>query len=261
MPEQAGINFTDSGKGFPILLIHGFCETHQIWDSFSKELSRDFRVLTLDLPGFGKSESLPTPFTITNVATKLLVWLRHLHIESCVVVGHSLGGYVALAMVEQQPENFKAFGLFHSTAYADPVDRKVMRNKVLEFVVRKGVAPFIESFIPPLFYNQSNPQISHVVKLASQTKRETLMAYVEAMRDRPDRTHVLYQFKGPILFITGEKDGGITPESIKIQSEFNPKSVYHQLPEVAHMGMFEKANLTLQLVKGFLLSQTRYTNQ
>ena len=260
MPES-GIHFKDEGNGFPILFIHGFCETHQIWDSFSKELARDFRILSIDLPGFGKSELLQTPFSIADVASRVIQWLKNLRIDSCIAIGHSLGGYVTLAMVEQHPILFKSFGLFHSTAYADTDERKLSRNKVIEFVSRNGVAPFIESFIPPLFYDQLNPHIPAVVALASQTKQETLIAYVEAMRDRPERMHVLEQFQRPVLFIAGERDGGISPESVKKQSELNPQSILHILPEVAHMGMYEKERLTLELTRGFLLSQSQYTGQ
>lgn len=258
MPDQSGIHFTDEGNGFPVLFIHGFCETHQIWNSFSKKLAKDFRLLSIDLPGFGKSELLPTPFSIADVASRVIHWLKSLNIDSCMAIGHSLGGYVTLAIAEQHPTLFKGFCLFHSTAYADTEERKLSRNKVIEFVSRNGVAPFIESFIPPLFYNQLNPHIPAIVALASQTKREALITYVEAMRDRPDRTHVLEQFKGSVLFIAGEKDGGITPESVKRQSELNPKSTLHVLPEVAHMGMFEKERLTLELTRRFLLSQSQY---
>jgi pimeloyl-ACP methyl ester carboxylesterase len=261
MPDQSGIHFTDEGNGFPVLFIHGFCETHQIWNSFAKELAKDFRILSIDLPGFGKSELLPTPFSITDVASRVIEWLKSLHIDSCVTIGHSLGGYITLAMAEQHPALFKGFCLFHSTAYADTDERKLSRNKVIEFVSRNGVALFIESFIPPLFYDQLNPHIPAIVALASQTNQETLIAYVEAMRDRPERTRVLEKFKSPVLFIAGEKDEGISPESVKKQSELNPQSLLHVLPKVAHMGMFEKERLTLELTKGFLLSQSQYTGQ
>lgn len=258
MPEQSGLYFTDQGEGFPVLLIHGLCETHQLWDSFSNELSKDFRVLTIDLPGFGKSNLLPTKFTISDVASKVIGWIKDLQIDSCIVIGHSLGGYVTLAMVEQDPKRFSAFGLFHSTAYEDSVARKISRDKVIEFVSRHGVAPFIESFIPPLFYNRKNPHIARIVELALETKSLTLIAYVEAMRDRPDRSIVLQQFNGAILFISGGEDTGITPDSVKEQSELNPESVLHILTEVAHMGMFENERVALSVVKGFLFNQTRY---
>lgn len=252
MPEHSGIFYTDQGRGFPVIFIHGFCETHEIWDSFSKELSKDFRIICLDLPGFGKSNLLVAGFSIADVAKKILILLAELKIEKCITVGHSLGGYVTLAMAAQHPTILKAFGLFHSTAYPDAEERKVSRNKVIEFVSRYGVIPFIESFIPPLFYDQTNPHINPLVKLASRTQPETLTAYVKAMRDRPDRTSVLEEFKHPILFIGGERDSGISPESVKKQSNLASNATLHILPEVAHVGMFEDEKTTLGHVKEFL---------
>lgn len=252
MPEHSAIFYTDQGKGFPVLLIHGFCETHEIWDSFSKELSNDYRIVCLDLPGFGQSELLPTNFSIADVAKKILSLLEALKIEECIAIGHSLGGYVTLAIAEQRPDTLKAFGLFHSTAYADTEERKVSRNKVIEFVSSHGVAPFIESFIPPLFYDQLNQHILPVVKLASRTHAETLIAYVKAMRNRPDRTKVLELFKRPILIIAGEKDTGISLDSVKKQADLARNVTLHLLPEVAHMGMFENEEATLRQTSEFL---------
>jgi pimeloyl-ACP methyl ester carboxylesterase len=252
MPEHSGIFYTDQGKGYPVIFIHGFCETHEIWDSFSKKLAKDFRIICLDLPGFGLSKLLAADFSIADVATKLSTLLAALKIEKCIAVGHSLGGYVTLAMAAQYPTILKAFGLFHSTAYPDTEERKASRNKVIEFVSNHGVAPFIESFIPPLFYDQSNPHIKQLVKLASRTQSKTLIAYVKAMRDRPDRTRVLEEFKRPILFIGGEKDAGISPESVKKQANLAAKATLNILPKVAHVGMFEDEKATLRLVKDFL---------
>lgn len=252
MPEQAGIFYTDQGKGFPVLFIHGFCETHEIWTSFSNELSKNFRVLTIDLPGFGLSESLRSPFSLTDVAVKVIELLSSLQIDSCIVIGHSLGGYVTLAMVEQNPNRIKAFSLFHSTAYPDTEERKLSRNKVIEFVSKHGVQTFIESFIPPLFFDQSNKHILPLVKLASQTRLETLVAYLEAMRDRPDRTNVLQYFDGHVLFIAGERDSGISSESIRKQAELAAKGIVTVLPEVAHMGMFEDERTTSLKVYDFM---------
>lgn len=252
MPDHSGIFYTDQGKGFPIVLIHGFCETHEIWNSFSKELSKDFRIICLDLPGFGQSKLLPAGFSIADVAAKVLTLLMELKITNCIAVGHSLGGYVTLEMAAQQTNLFKAFGLFHSTAYPDAEERKISRNKVIEFVSSHGVAPFIESFIPPLFYDQTNPHIKSLVRLASRTQRETLIAYVKAMRDRPDRMSVLEEFKHPILFIGGEKDTGISPESVKKQANLALNPTLHIIPEVAHVGMFEDEKTTLWVVREFL---------
>lgn len=253
MPEQATIFYTDQGKGFPVVLIHGFCETHEVWTRFAQQLSKDFRVISVDLPGFGKSKSLPKGFSVVDAASKINELLVKLDIEKCIPVGHSLGGYVTLAMVNQQTSLFSGFGLFHSTAYADSDERKAARNKVIEFVSKNGVPAFIETFIPPLFYDKANPDIPFAVTMALQTTLETLTGYASAMRDRPDLTSVIKKFNNPIMFVAGEKDTVIPPETLQKQAELAAKPNLHVIPNVAHMGMFEKEAETLNLTRKFLV--------
>lgn len=253
MPEQADIFFTDQGKGFPVVLIHGFCETHEVWTRFAQQLSTTFRVLSVDLPGFGKSKSLPEGFSVADAASKINELLLQLEIRNCIPVGHSLGGYVTLEMVNQQASLFPGFGLFHSTAYADSDERKAARDKVIEFVSKNGVPAFIETFIPPLFHDKANPDIPLAVKMALLTKQETLIGYAKAMRDRHDLTSVIKKFNNPIIFIAGEKDTVIPPETLQKLAKLAAKPHLYVIPNVAHMGMFEKEAETLNLIRGFLV--------
>lgn len=253
MPELSNVFYTDQGKGFPVILIHGFCETHEVWKRFAQQLSKDFRVISVDLPGFGKSKLLPEGFSVADAASKIIEVIKQLGINTCIPIGHSLGGYVTLAMVKQQATLFSAFGLFHSTAYADTEERKASRNKVIGFVSENGVPPFIETFIPPLFYDKQNPHIPFAVNMALQTKQETLIGYAAAMRDRPDLTSVIQKFNKPILFIAGEKDTVIPPDALEKQAELAGKPHLHVIAQVAHMGMFEKEADTLNLTRGFLV--------
>lgn len=256
MSEQGNIFYTDQGKGFPVVLVHGFCETHEVWLRFAKELSKDFRVISVDLPGFGKSKSLPEGFSLADAASEINELLIQLEIKKCVPVGHSLGGYVTLAMVKQQASLFSGFGLFHSTAYADSEERKAARNKVIEFVSKNGVPAFIETFIPPLFHDKANPDIPFAVRMALQTKQETLIGYAQAMRDRPDLTSVIKKFSNPIIFIAGEKDTVIPPETLQKQAELAVKPYLYTVQNVAHMGMFEKEAETLNLIREFLVKSS-----
>jgi pimeloyl-ACP methyl ester carboxylesterase len=252
MPKQNGIFYTDTGTGFPVILIHGFCETHEVWNEIAQELSIHNRVLCIDLPGFGSSELPPTPFSLLAVAEKINQLLEGLAIFKAVVIGHSLGGYVTLAMVENNPSMFSGFGLFHSTAYPDSEEKKVSRNKVIEFVRTHGVAPFIQSFIPPLFFNTSNSHVEETIALGLKTKLETLVSYAAAMRDRPDRTHVLNAFKKPILFLAGEKDTVVTVDAVKSQAQLAMFPALTILQSVAHMGMFEDKSNALISIRAFL---------
>jgi pimeloyl-ACP methyl ester carboxylesterase len=240
------------GKGHPLILIHGFCETHRIWDRLAEHLSSTFRVILPDLPGFGKSPLPPIPFSITDVSLTMLEWIEGLQIDSPIVIGHSLGGYVVLAMMEKQPQWFPGFGLFHSTAYADPVEKRENRNKVIDFVSRNGVDPFIDTFVPNLFHQQDNPSIGEVHKIASQTSPKTLIAYATAMRDRPARDHVLETFPKPVLMIAGERDKIIPYGDILAQSRRMKFPFFLGLEETGHMGMYENEPAALKAVKEFV---------
>ncbi|HEY0744675.1 MAG TPA: alpha/beta hydrolase [Chryseosolibacter sp.] len=246
------VYFRELGAGFPVVLLHGFPFTNHIWDSFAQKLAEDFHVLTPDLPGFGHSALPQQKLSLDSVAQILISWLREKNISNSIVIGHSLGGYVTLAMAKKAPELFTAIGLFHSTALADSEEKKQSRDKVIEFIDKNGVRKFTSNFIGPLFADQHHPGIKKIQSIAVEANEESVKAYTIAMRNRPDSTDVLKEFQKPILFIAGEKDGGIPLDSIKKQSELNSRSETHVLPAVAHMGMVESENQTLEIVRRFI---------
>jgi pimeloyl-ACP methyl ester carboxylesterase len=249
----SGIYYQEKGKGFPVLLLHGFCETHEIWKQVIDPLAAEFRVIAIDLPGFGKSAPLTPPHSIDDAADAVLRLITDdLHLEECVVLGHSLGGYVVLAMVEKMPGLFRAFGLVHSTAYADTEERKVSRNKVIEFVHQHGVETFVRSFIPALFYNQNNPHIGWTVALASGTPLQTLISYTAAMRDRPDRTQTLTDFVEPVLLLAGQEDTVIPVATMHEQAQLVKSPSLSLLNGVGHMGMLENEKDTGNAILVFL---------
>jgi pimeloyl-ACP methyl ester carboxylesterase len=249
---MSSVYFRELGTGFPVVLLHGFPFTNQIWDSFAQKLAEDFHVITPDLPGFGHSGLPLENLTIDSVAKILISWLREKKISNPIVIGHSLGGYVALAMAKQAPDMFSAIGLFHSTSIADSEEKKESRDKVIDFINKNGVEKFTSNFIGPLFADQHHAGIKVVQSIALQATEKSVKAYVMAMRNRPDSTSVLSDFKKPVLFIAGEKDGGIPVDSIKNQSQLNPHAELHILPGVAHMGMVESENQTVEIVRRFI---------
>lgn len=249
---MSSVYFREVGSGFPVVLIHGFPFTNQIWDSFAQKLAEDFHVITPDLPGFGHTGLPGEKLTIDSVAAIMIHWLREKNITKSIVIGHSLGGYVTLAMARQAPELFSAIGLFHSTATADSEEKKESRDKVIEFIAKNGVEKFTSNFIGPLFADAHHPGIKTVQAIAVQAKENTVNAYTMAMRNRPDSTSVLSDFKKPVLFIAGEKDGGIPIDSIKKQSQLSQHSELHVLRDVAHMGMVEHENQTVEIVRRFI---------
>ena len=241
------------GQGKPLVLLHGFLETHQIWDAFAEDLTSKYKVIAFDLPGFGQSPLLAKrPFTLTDVATEINQCLKKITTEKIDLIGHSLGGYIALAMVELEPQLFSSLGLFHSTAYADSDEKKESRTKTIDFVQRNGALVFTSNFVPPLFANPTHEAVSFVRDLAIQTNQTTVIHYLEAMRDRPDRTNVLQSFNGKILFLAGSQDTVIPSEALKNQAKIPKNGFLKVFDRVGHMGMFEASQETRNELLEFL---------
>jgi pimeloyl-ACP methyl ester carboxylesterase len=246
------IFFQERGQGRPVILLHGFPMHQEVWNDFAPRLADSCRVITPDLPGFGKTPILPYAFSIADVALEVLNFCAEKEIHNSVVIGHSLGGYVALAMVEKNPVRFAGLGLFHSTAYADSEEKKFSRTKVVEFVNQHGAEPFTSNFIPPLFARHDHPAIPQVRKLSIQATADAVKGYTIAMRDRPEQLKTLKNFKNPTLFIAGEKDGGIPVQTVLAQSKLCQHPENHLLQDVGHMGMFEKPEQTAAIIRDFL---------
>lgn len=244
--------YKDTGSGIPIVLLHGFCETHAVWDEFINHLQGDFRLLVPDIPGFGASD-LPenNPLSLEHTALILNDWLTGNVGEKVVVIGHSLGGYLALAMAFNRPGLFSGLGLFHSTAFSDTPDKKMNRNKAIEFVERNGVIPYISSFVPTLFAHPAADAIEKMTAIAEKTRSATIIAYQQAMRDRPDRRDVLMSLNIPVLFIGGDKDGIIPPQDLGEQKKLVKMAEFHMLPDTGHMGMLENPKKTAEIVGDF----------
>lgn len=245
--------YSDSGKGKPVVLLHGFLETNLIWKHFTENLSTDYRVLAFDLPGFGQSP-LPEkkPFNLNDVAAQINELLDGLGLKDVFLIGHSLGGYVSLAMVNARPDIFSGFCLFHSTALADSAEKKEARTKTIDFVLKNGALAFTSNFVPPLFADPNHTAVSHVKQMASATAQETVTNYLRAMRDRPDHISLLKTYTNPVLLIAGDRDTVIPVGTLMEQANIAAKATIQVLEGVGHMGMFESPEGSIKIIRDFL---------
>ncbi len=249
------IHFFERGGGQPLILLHGYCETGSMWADFAENLSDEFRVICPDLPGIGNSAISGDQISLEEVAVSLEEWMDENEIENPIIIGHSLGGYVALALLELMGSRTKAIGLFHSTALADDEDKKAMRDRTIIFLRKNGVEKFVTSFVPLLFPENRREELAkEIEKAIEDAKRSTLdglIAYAGAMRDRKDRLEVLKHYSGPKLLIAGTEDGAVKIESSRAQKDVF--SNYIELQGVGHMGMIERKSETLEIVRNFAL--------
>lgn len=240
----------------PVLLLHGFAEDGQVWNEVVPRLASYCRVLVPDLPGSGRSDLLPGEPSIDSLADAIKGFLDRVGVDTCVFIGHSMGGYVSLAFAEKYPDRLKAFGFFHSTATADTEEKRTARRKSIDFIRQHGAAPFIRQSTPNLFAAETKEQrpylVEDTIRRYSGFSASSLIYYYEAMIRRPDRVRVLQEFAGPVLFIIGAADP-VVPYEQAVKQSYSPAiSVIHTLDHSGHMGMLEEPVQGSEAIESFL---------
>lgn len=253
--QEVDIAYEVEGKGPDIVLLHGFCEDRSIWENFRGDLLEEqYRVTTIDLPGFGDSGRLPSP-SIGAMAQAVRAVLEELDLSDIVVIGHSMGGYVALAYAEQGADGLVGLGLFHSHPYADTEEKKETRTKSIDFINRQGHILYVKQMIPNLFedkFARSNAfLLDKLIFNATRYDSGGITDALQAMRDRPDRSEVLRGLSCPVLFIIGKEDGAIPHEMSMAQTHLPRTASIHLLDKVGHMGMFEAERAIQKIVRDF----------
>lgn len=250
--QSSKIGYRISGSGKPVILIHGFGEDGDVWKNQVPFLEKHCTLIIPDLPGSGKSE-LITDMSIEGMAGCIKAITDEEKINSATVLGHSMGGYITLAFAEKKPALINAFGLIHSSAYADSEEKKEARRKSIEFIKAHGAYDFLKTAIPGLFYQpENNKDCEALVEAGINFTPEALIAYYTAMINRPDRTAVLTSYTQPILFIMGQYDKAVPFEHSLSQSHLPQQSHITILRNSAHMGMYEEAEKTVKAILQFL---------
>lgn len=250
------INYSAYGDGNPAMLIHGFAEDAGIWSDQVNFLKENFRLLIPDIPGSGKSEMVDQNAGVEDHANCIAAIIEAEKISSCTMIGHSMGGYIALAFAEKYPDRLNGLGLFHSTTYADSEEKKDARKKSISFIRQYGAAAFIEQTTPNLFSENSKKQkpevIASLINRYSGFDQLSLISYYEAMIKRPDRTEVLKKFSRPVMFVIGEEDKAVPMQHSLEQCHIPAVSIIHIANNTAHMGMIEDSQACTTFLDGFL---------
>lgn len=253
--NKTKIHFDDRGSGQAVVLLHGFLESLEMWDHFSAELSDDFRVICIDLPGHGKSEVFNDGLTMEIMANWVKAVLDHLKVETCVMVGHSMGGYVTLEFAERYPERLRGFALFHSHASADTEEARVNRRRTIN-IVKLDKVGFIKEFIPDLFAQENTVRFADKIELqqqrAVQTPPQGIIAALEAMGGRTGKTEFLQHADMPVLFIAGKEDKRIPIQKVMAQAILPAHAEVLIMDKVGHMGFIEAREKTMDMLRCFI---------
>lgn len=215
------INYNEVGKGPAFVFLHGFLENSTMWNDLIDELSTSFKCITIDLPGHGKTGNLGYIHTIEDMADTVHVVLQKLKAEKTLIIGHSMGGYVALAYAEKYPEKLSSLILLNSTSQADNDERKLNRTRAIK-VVKQNPSAYTSMAIANLFAKENREkfkkEILFVKEQASKTSLQGIIAAQEGMKIRKDRRHILTDFKGKKIIIAGKNDPILSIESLSNES-------------------------------------------
>ncbi|WP_395061064.1 alpha/beta fold hydrolase [Flavobacterium sp.] len=208
--KNTKITFTDQGKGTAVVLLHGFLENQTMWNAFVPEFSKKNRVITIDLLGHGQTECLGYVHYMEDQADMVHHVLHELKIRKTVFVGHSMGGYIALAFAELYPDFMKGLVLLNSTSRADSDERKTNRDRAI-VAVKQNYSAFVSMSIANLFSIDNRERLIEKIEKvkieALKTPLQGIVASLEGMKIRNDREVILHFANYPIQLILGKKDG------------------------------------------------------
>lgn len=253
--KKGKIAFSDTGKGRVVVLLHGFLGTKEIWDLTIRNLSKSYRVIAIDLPGHGESDCFGYVHTMDLLAKSVKAVMDSLRLKKYVIIGHSMGGYAGLAFAELFPDNLKGLCLYHSTAYADSDEKKRDRSRSIK-VVKANHKIFTTEVIRNLFATKNirylKEEISFAQKIASKTSKQSIIASLEGMKDRPNRDIILGLVEYPIMFVIGELDNVLPASQLLEQTEIIKNKHVLYLEHDGHMGFLESPKQSNQALRKFL---------
>ena len=178
------------------------------------------------------------------------------NIEAADIVGHSMGGYIALAFAEKYPEMLSGTGLINSTAYADTEEKKHTRQRAIETIAQYGAYPFLKTTIPTLFgaaFKEKHPErVEALITAGKDFSKEALEQYYRAMMNRPDRREILKSNPLPVLFVMGTEDAAAPMNDVLPQTALPDKSYIHILENVGHMSMLEAPQQLNRILLAFI---------
>jgi len=245
--------FTDTGKGTTVVLLHGFLENKTMWNTLVPELAKKNRVITIDLLGHGDTECLGYVHSMEDNADIVHAVLHDLKIRKAAIIGHSMGGYVAMAFAELYPEMMKGIVLLNSTSRADSPERKTNRGRAIK-AVKQNYTAFVRLSIANLFSEKNREILLNEIETARaealKTPLQGIVASLEGMKIRKDREVILHFAAYPMLLILGKQDPVLNYEENATQIE-NTKVELVNFPD-GHMSHIENTEELTKVLVGFL---------
>lgn len=261
---QATVNgiklvYTDEGQGLPLVFVHGFPLSRGAWGRQVDALKSSYRVIAPDLRGLGESEARPGTNSMDRAADDIYVLLRQLNTGPVVLIGHSMGGYVALAFAQKHAAMLRGLVLVGTKAGADTVEAATGRRATAEKVKTDGSNVVVSAMAPKMLAasNTDTAMAQQVRGFMERSKPEGVIGSLLGMAERGDSTDFLSQIKVPTLVITGGDDTIIPPtESEKLAKGIQGARL-EIIPGAGHLVAFEKPEAFNRILRDWLKAAVR----
>jgi pimeloyl-ACP methyl ester carboxylesterase len=251
--KNATVYFSSHGEGRVVVLLHGFLENSTMWKEVIADLSSRYRVISIDLLGHGKSDSIGYIHTMEDQALMVKALLDSLNLRKYVLIGHSMGGYISLSFAQNFEKNLKGLCLMNSTPLADTPEKKINRDRAIE-AVKQNHKTFIRMAVPNLFapYNLTKfrTEVSNVIEEALTMQPQGIIASLEGMKLRKDKTEIIHQLTIPTQLIIGENDGAIDLHAT-LESFENTSTDIIIFPD-GHMSYIENKTMLIETLHRFV---------
>ena len=252
--NSIALSASEAGRGLPLVFLHGFPLSRGAWQKQIDAFASSHRVIVPDLRGFGDSETGPGPVTMSQYAVDVLALLRRLSAGPAVLIGHSMGGYVALAFARQFPEMLRGLVLVGTKAGPDTAEGAAGRRATAEKVRTGGVQVVIDTMAPRMLApgNQDSRLIEQVRSFMAPSNPAGVIGALLGMAERPDATALLAQVAVPTLVVTGADDTLIPPSESEKMARAIRGARLAVIPRAGHLVSFEQPDLFNHALRDWL---------
>jgi len=254
--KEGKIQYTSQGSGDTIILLHGYLESADVWAGFEKKLAPKFRVISVDLPGHGLSDIYEDTHTMDFMATVIKELLEYLNIDKVFLIGHSLGGYVALAFLESYPDYLSGYCLFHSQPFSDSPESLEKRRHEIDMVESGNKNLMYPDNVIRMFATSNIEKLSESVQrlkdIASRIPGEGIIAVLKGMMVRPSRLSLMEEGKVPCLWILGALDNYIPCNIIQAKVRLPENGEVVVLKNSGHLGFIEEEDKSVKVITDFI---------
>jgi 3-oxoadipate enol-lactonase len=238
---------------FSIIFFHGFPFDHRMWKHQMK--LEGVNLAAIDLLGAGSKRNARI-FTLEAMVEEAFSEIYSLGWKNLILCGLSMGGYVALRMLEKYSNSFKGVIFFDTRSEADTNEAKIKRAQAIKNLTESGLEGFLNAFLPgvlaPGSFEKSLDLNADLRNIAGEQNPEGLASQLLAMQGRTDTTHILKEINIPSLVLCGAQDGITPPPGMKSFSEQIPNSEFHLVPNAGHMTPWEQPEITNQIIQKFI---------